>query len=538
MKAARAVGAGGKSRTGKASTEHTIAESLEYLSPGSSSAKHPPVWPPDTFALTALLLLRAGAYRHALIEWPPFRNWEKNVDRMGRAWRSAWNSAQSPPKPVSALWKTVLEYKDTRLDSVCDQRDLCIALMQLCAVADASCYAVGLPTSSAEDHDRFYEHGAELLFTGEQGSTLCQAIHTSRVRVLPKMHTPQTGLTIRSFSHNLALCGSDEMRPQWYSVPSNPTQHRLNLLLVPWPYTVTLDQFSVVKGNIEMPRKFGFFEYSPRATGAPPDEKVAELLKKAKRHKLAIDGVILPELALTYPQYKEVSELVLSHNAFLIAGVASPTGPPGETGNKVHFDMLFPGARVQVKLKQAKHHRWRLDGWQIERYGLQRILHPKKLWWENTPVEERCLNIVAMRPRLTISVLICEDLARPDPVGDLLRAVGPNLVVSLLLDGPQLPQRWSGRYATALADDPGSSVLTLSSLGMVQLGSRKKDKVSRAIGLWKDGQSGVVQTMELPPNREAVVLEIDIKEVEEFTADGRSDGKAAGTPQLKKVHFI
>jgi hypothetical protein len=37
-----------------------------------------------------------------------------------------------------------------------------------------------------------------------------------------------------------------------------------------------------------------------------------------------------------------------------------------------------------------------------------------------------------------------------------------------------------------------------------------------------------------------VVLELDIEEVEEFTADGRSDGKAAGVPVLKnkKMHFI
>lgn len=86
-----------------------------------------------------------------------------------------------------------------------------------------------------------------------------------------------------------------------------------------------------------------------------------------------------------------------------------------------------------------------------------------------------------------MSVVICEDLARPDPVGDLLRAVGPNLVIALLMDGPQIKERWSARYATTLAEDPGFSVLSLTSAGMSKL-SRPSSGVNRSkvIGLWKD----------------------------------------------------
>jgi predicted amidohydrolase len=439
---------------------------------------------------------------------------------------------------VRSLWRNVLQYKETRLDSIYDQRELCVALMQVCAIADAASFAVGLPTSSEKDHDRFYEHAAELLFTTESGSTLCESIHTTRVRVLPKMHTPQTGLTIRSFSHHLALCGTDEMRPEWVAVPSNPRKHRLNLLLVPWPYIVRRDQFRHVSGKIATPRGYGFFEYHPLASGSTPATKLDQLLQKATKQGFAIDGVVLPELSLTLPQYRSASDVVLSRKSFLIAGVSAPTGSSGETGNYVYFDIPLPNMHHSVKIRQAKHHRWRLDSWQIERYGLEKLLNPKKLWWENIPVEDRCLHIVAMRPWLTISVLICEDLARPDPVGDLVRAVGPNLVVSLLLDGPQLPHRWSGRYAMALADDPGCSVLTLTSLGMAQLGPLRGKRDSRAVGLWKDGQSGMVQEIVLPPKREAVILEINIKEIEEFTADGRSDGTAAGIPVLKNQYFI
>ena len=71
-------------------------------------------------------------------------------------------------------------------------------------------------------------------------------------------------------------------------------------------------------------------------------------------------------------------------------------------------------------------------------------------------MRERLLYFVTLN-RMTWSVLICEDLARQDPAADLIRAVGPNLVIALLMDGPQLNGRWPARYASVLAEDPGSS---------------------------------------------------------------------------------
>ena len=121
-----------------------------------------------------------------------------------------------------------------------------------------------------------------------------------------------------------------------------------------------------------------------------------------------------------------------------------------------------------------------------------------------------------------MSVVICEDLARPDPVGDLLRAVGPNLVIALLMDGPQIKERWSARYATTLAEDPGCSVLSLTSAGMSRL-SRPASGVNRSkvIGLWKDAHSSTPVEIELP---EAVGGGI----VAVCSLDGRVDGGSDG----------
>jgi hypothetical protein len=166
------------------------------------------------------------------------------------------------------------------------------------------------------------------------------------------------------------------------------------------------------------------------------------------------------------------------------------------------------------------------------------------LWWEHIKVAHRSLAFASLRPFLTITALICEDLARQDPVAEILRAVGPNLVVALLMDGPQLASRWPARYATVLADDPGSSVLTLTSIGMALTCVPKGCSASRAIALWKDASSGP-REITLPPDAEAVVLSLKVEFKEEWAADGRSDSGSSAyltfsgiTPVLKSAAAV
>ena len=113
------------------------------------------------------------------------------------------------------------------------------------------------------------------------------------------------------------------------------------------------------------------------------------------------------------------------------------------------------------------------------------------------------------------------------------------LVIALLMDGPQLASRWPARYATVLADDPGSSVLTLTSVGMAEL-SRPPNvqATSRAVALWKDAKSGEAVSIELPPSMEGVILSLSRKLVMEYAADGRDDGGTTGYPTLSGIHFV
>ncbi|MFL6306823.1 MAG: hypothetical protein ACJ72H_25100 [Candidatus Sulfotelmatobacter sp.] len=283
-----------------------------------------------------------------------------------------------------------------------------------------------------------------------------------------------------------------------------------------------------------MPEDFGFFTFEHKGS----TEDVLNVVKRAyeagKTCLGQIDGVVLPELALTSEMHARLSEYILGEKAFLIAGVGRASESSAEHGiNTVSLDI--PGLQP---LSQRKHHRWKLNCDQIEQYGLGTRLHPERTWWEHVSLEERKVMLVSMFPWLVMCPLICEDLARPDPVGDIVRAVGPNLVIALLMDGPQLKARWGARYATALADDPGCSVLTVTSLGMSALSrpSRGGTDRRRVIALWKDSEHGEATEIDLPPDSDAVVLSLSVRYVEEYTADGRSDKGAAGCPILSGVY--
>ena len=190
-------------------------------------------------------------------------------------------------------------------------------------------------------------------------------------------------------------------------------------------------------------------------------------------------------------------------------------------------------------LIQKKHHPWKLDAAQVVQYGLGGVLTPSRAWWEYADFADRQLSFVSLTADVVLSVLVCEDLARPDPVANIVRAVGPNLVIALLMDGPQTRERWAARYATVLADDPGCSVLSLTSLGMSNLSRPQSGpNRSRVIAMWKDAISGAATEIEMPLQCDAIALSLSIQYREEFTADGRGDGSNAAFPILSGLHPI
>ncbi len=67
--------------------------------------------------------------------------------------------------------------------------------------------------------------------------------------------------------------------------------------------------------------------------------------------------------------------------------------------------------------------------------------------------------IRGLQRQFILTAMVGENPARVDPCQELIRSIGPNLIVALLMDGPKLSTRWPARYTTVSAEDPGCSVL-------------------------------------------------------------------------------
>jgi hypothetical protein len=540
----------------------TVGEFARYIAPRVWDQERLLHWPPDVFALVAALLLKSGAYVHAISGWQrstSLESWIKDLRAISSDWRTRPNE---PPQVIRDWHATLVKNQNQPISNICSNPELCNSLLSLSAAADEACVGVGCTLlslgSSTPTPSMLVEASKRLAETTlTYGvSTLCKEIHPTTVRLLPKLHTPQSGITIRSLSHNLALCPAGDVKAKWAERLPIERRYCLNLLLAPWPLDVSPAHFEIVpKPRCElqdMPDEFGFFEYNPPAEKPRsglrkllPGEQESTLinrldllLQNARKIVRKIDGVVFPELALTVDQYEQIGKGLMAEEIFLIGGVRDDSRTGGLAAkNYLQFEIPFTGG-IECH-RQDKHHRWQIDKRQIVQYGLGSSLDVRKNWWEHVSIGSRELYFVVLDDWLTVCPLICEDLARQDPIAELVRAVGPNLVIALLMDGPQLPSRWPARYATVLADDPGCSVLTLTSVGMAELSRPPHVQgTSRAVALWKDAKSGEAVSIVLPPKMEGIILSLSCKFVKEFTADGRDDRGATGYPTLSGIHYV
>lgn len=527
-------------------------------------------WPPDSFAIAGSILSNTGAYTEVLNSWPPGANprntpaenaarWQTKVKAAAATWRRTclWVPPR-PPAFVRQQWSEIEKGLDCNLATFREdsarpgspENRVCKSLLTLLAIADEACIGVGLSedwlSSETATDLRFLTSclGNLLESSGDtrsRGATLTRNVKGQVLRVLPKLRTPQTGLNLRNLSHNLALLRSDELRPGWALAPGGDLepQGALNILLIPFPWDVRPTDFQPHPYSFD--GEFGTFSYRPQK-----DTKLVastrELVRKAEDLCGPVHGIIYPELALCDSEFDELISELGDTGAFLLAGTRAEgvTSTQSVNSFRFHANIRFRhlDSPQSVDLEQRKHHRWKLDKSQISQYGLGSVLHPSRSWWEESAFGVRELWFINLRRWLTVSVLICEDLARQEPVAETLRAVGPNLVIALLMDGPQLETRWPARYATVLAEDPGSSVLTLTCAGLCAL-SRGPDGTagSRKVALWKD-LGGKATEIELRPGSHGIVLNLASQLRCEVAADGRRDDGLTSCPILSGVHYV
>ena len=376
------------------------------------------------------------------------------------------------------------------------------------------------------------------------------------VNVLPKVRTSMVGCTLRSLSHHLALLpAAGVARGRWtpnYLTPraahGSKPKDLMNLLLVPFPYSLSADSFAETSiedvsqglpGSVPM---FGYFDVHQRWITEDTARRhkiitfVEALVQAAKVQCPEVNGIIFPELSLDYETFELVRDHVGKHMPsakILIAGTSS--NEFGATGNFVavaSFEALREGVdgRHHRQTIREKHHRWKLDRQQLKDYGLLGVLSPALSWWENIALQNRRIDFTVLQRDSVLAAMICEDLARVDPCQQVIRSVGPNLVVALLMDAPQLEQRWPARYATVLAEDPGCAVLTLTSRGLMtrqhRLGIHRSSGDDRVVGLWRDDKSPAPIKLNCPYDAQAVLLSVIAESAEDVSLDGRVDREA------------
>jgi hypothetical protein len=261
------------------------------------------------------------------------------------------------------------------------------------------------------------------------------------------------------------------------------------------------------------------------------------MLIAARDEAETVDAVVLPESAAGHGEIDDLEAVLGRHGVTgLITGVRDHPEQPGAfPRNWVHIGVSVGGQWVHIS--QPKHHRWSLGDEQIRQYHLSGALHPHIRWWEAAEVPRRSVQFVELGDGVTLASLVCEDLAQTDDVAGVIRSVGPMIVVTPLLDGPQLGSRWAARYAGVLADDPGSAVLTLTSFGMAQRSRPPGFSRSPVVALWKGpGQA----TREIPLKRGAqgILLSANAARTARRSYDGRrplDNGSQFATVTIRQI---
>ncbi|WP_334022106.1 hypothetical protein [Alteromonas sp. S015] len=540
-------------------------------------------WPPNVFALLGALLKNTGTYTYVACLPGNFSlrdDHEENALHLGEVWFNffsegsrwldymqrgkPWSRRQFAPKVLEKLVRSVFSKQNLKREITdigrhwyCEESQVgsltdvqkkedennwhfLTEVFTLFAICDYACMGI-------ETYNDGVFAAVNYMHLQEDSKNFSYSdILRHKAVVLAKQRTPQVGIGLNSLSHYLAFIES-EVNIGLYQSYNNQKQIQnisdIKMLLLPWPLTIDRSNFSpsILSENKSSScvGGFAFFDYQNRL-GVTIHELIKVLNDAGE-----IDILVFPEATLEKNEYlRLLEELILAEKQgtvatpnFVICGIYS-SEPNNWAENQVCLSTKSTFIDGQVEWEhiwQSKHHRWCLDPSQVRAYGIQAALSSDFRWWEGIKVGKRELKVINIDNLFSITPLICEDLARQDPVSEVLRALGPNLVVALLLDGPQLQSRWSSRYASILADDPGCSVLSLTAMGMIERSNKTSGYTSRTIALWKDSENGYIE-IDLPADTKGIIMSVECKYNEEFTLDGRSDGCSA-VNLIYKEHF-
>lgn len=512
------------------------------------------------------------------------------LEGLGKEWRSA-STTETPHAVVGRWTNFLRDHGSTSVRETKRFSDApvwwsdCHALM---IVADEACEGIGSPSTEEEPLFKSFIHQKKVLsrkstsdpldeesFDISTGSSPTFSINTNSNfgNVFPKTRVSTSGCSHRNFSRNLTLLPkTGSVRCHWH-MPSEPladdNEKPIDILVIPFPYSISAKCFvdlhdpkKSMKQDTNVRSGWANFEIKQRWLDETEDLKglCRKLLRSARADVDTVNGIIFPEYSLTFDLFLEICQDLKEIEPtleFVVAGASnncdSRERPNGnhvltcvwhkldENGEEIAIvDQGTPGTgeedqkrKKQEKQSRAilssrrKHHRWMLTPQQLTQYSVTSSLDPRVNWWEAHNIGQRELHFFPFRRRSTFTSMICEDLARSDPCHEVLRSVGPNLVFVLLMDGPQIANRWSARYASSLSDDPGCSVLTVTSLGLIERSNRTREHPKQEAVAFFSGPFG--QTPLLLPSDGAKGILITLtgeSEPNRATIDGRSDSSS------------
>src|SRR5829696_6353072 len=276
----------------RGSDNWTVKDVAESIAPANWTFPNDWIfWPPDVFALTSTIFQRTGCYSLVLSnKWESDPQWQADVEKAAKMWLERVSSivsgetTDSPPADSSNLMKDakLLKAAET-IESLAPKvtieqlqilpgwededigeedgdlraaQNLCEALILMHAVADEACSGLGLPASPRAKFALAHCLG-NLLLTA-RGSL--SAIPKHHGVVLPKLRTPQSGQTLRSFSHHVTW-HSSEVEVMWRATPwANVEENTINILCLPWPSEISERDFSSEPETFEAVR---YFRYAP-----------------------------------------------------------------------------------------------------------------------------------------------------------------------------------------------------------------------------------------------------------------------------------
>ncbi|MFN7919079.1 MAG: carbon-nitrogen hydrolase family protein [Bryobacteraceae bacterium] len=179
------------------------------------------------------------------------------------------------------------------------------------------------------------------------------------------------------------------------------------------------------------------------------------------------DVVVFPELCLTEAIQNELGEHLRSsgrQRPCLVVAGSAPT-PAGGAGTAPYNQAVVFNHQGRRVLAHHKLHPYWMSGEEESRYGLAEAFGRVGRYEEITiePFEIQILDTELGR----LAVLICEDLSALDHFGSLVVKLGLDWLLVPVLDGCQMPNRWTARFGQRYADK-GACVVVATSLSFVK----------------------------------------------------------------------